>query len=133
MSRDVPYDPEEICDGCGAKGAYDFMGDCLCGNCMDTQQPKTIMRPAMTSPRDKAIGIIKNELINNPNDIDGLAVDIYDALAAATKEPREQLVAWMIEHHFSTGHGDTLDDLLKELSWQIRELRAAQSRGKEKI
>ena len=35
----------------------------------------------------------------------------------------EQLAAWMIHHGFATGHGDTFDDLLAELAWQIEELR----------
>jgi len=34
MSRDVPFDKDAICDGCGAKGAFDFMGDYLCVDCM---------------------------------------------------------------------------------------------------
>ena len=33
MSRDVPFDEEGICDRCGKKGAYDFMGDFLCPEC----------------------------------------------------------------------------------------------------
>jgi hypothetical protein len=33
MSRDVPFDDNAICDQCGAKGAYDFMGDLLCPKC----------------------------------------------------------------------------------------------------
>ena len=33
MSRDVPFDDNAICDECGAEGAYDFMGDCLCSEC----------------------------------------------------------------------------------------------------
>lgn len=37
---------------------------------------------------------------------------------------RELLAQWMIRHGFATGHGDTVADLLKELSWQIEELRA---------
>jgi len=36
---------------------------------------------------------------------------------------REQLARWMIEHSFATGHGDTFEDLLKELSWQVEELQ----------
>lgn len=32
-SRLIPFDPEAICDGCGAQGAYDFMGDLLCADC----------------------------------------------------------------------------------------------------
>ena len=35
MSRDIPYDPELQCDNCDTIGAYDFMGDYLCENCMD--------------------------------------------------------------------------------------------------
>lgn len=34
-SRDVPYDPNAVCDCCGEKGAYDFMGDLLCGKCTE--------------------------------------------------------------------------------------------------
>jgi uncharacterized Zn ribbon protein len=33
MSREVPFDPVAVCDDCGAKGAYDFMGDYLCPEC----------------------------------------------------------------------------------------------------
>jgi hypothetical protein len=32
-------------------------------------------------------------------------------------EARERLAAWMIENSFATGHGDTLEDLLGELTW----------------
>ena len=37
---------------------------------------------------------------------------------------REALAHWMLENSFATGHGDTLQDLLAELGWQIKELRA---------
>ncbi len=47
-----------------------------------------------------------------------------DRLAVMSVEAREKLAAWMIEHSFATGHGNTIDDLLIELSWQVRELRA---------
>lgn len=36
---------------------------------------------------------------------------------------REKLAAWMIRHSFSTGHGDTIEDLLGELSWQVLDLQ----------
>lgn len=36
----------------------------------------------------------------------------------------ERLAKWMIAHSFATGHGDTLQDMLDELSWQISEIRA---------
>ena len=41
---------------------------------------------------------------------------------------REQLAQWMIAHSFATGHGDTFADLLKELEWQVAELRAVDGR-----
>jgi hypothetical protein len=34
---------------------------------------------------------------------------------------REKIAQWMIERGYATGHGDTVEDLLKELEWQIRE------------
>ena len=43
----------------------------------------------------------------------------FAALVADAK--REKLAAWMIERGYATGHGDTVEDLLKELEWQIAE------------
>lgn len=37
---------------------------------------------------------------------------------------REQLAQWMLRHDFSTGHGDTVEDLLAELEWQVTALRS---------
>ncbi len=34
---------------------------------------------------------------------------------------REAIAKWMIAHGFSTGHGDSVEDLLKELSRDIRD------------
>lgn len=36
---------------------------------------------------------------------------------------KERLISWMIINGFATGHGDTFEDLLKELTWQVKELR----------
>jgi hypothetical protein len=32
---------------------------------------------------------------------------------------REKVAQWMIERGFATGHGDSIEDLLKEIEWQI--------------
>lgn len=48
-------------------------------------------------------------------------VEFPSALDATEAEARENVARWMIAHSFSTGHGDTLVDLLDELSWQVRE------------
>lgn len=34
---------------------------------------------------------------------------------------KEQLAQWMMERGYATGHGDTIEDLLTELEWQVRE------------
>lgn len=34
---------------------------------------------------------------------------------------REKVAKWMIERGYATGHGDTIEDLLKELEWQVAE------------
>lgn len=33
--RELPFDPDVICEGCGKQGAYDCMGDWLCWECID--------------------------------------------------------------------------------------------------
>jgi len=49
------------------------------------------------------------------------AADLKAALAAHDQKVREPLAAWMIANSFATGHGDSVEDLLKELKWQIEE------------
>lgn len=39
MSREVPFEPEAVCDICGRVGAYDFMGDLLCPACFAKFNP----------------------------------------------------------------------------------------------
>jgi hypothetical protein len=34
---------------------------------------------------------------------------------------REKVAQWMSERGYTTGHGDTVEDLLKELEWQVAE------------
>ena len=43
----------------------------------------------------------------------------FAALVAAAE--RNKLAAWMMRQGYATGHGDTVEDLLKELEWQIEE------------
>jgi len=33
---------------------------------------------------------------------------------------REKVAKWMIAKGYATGHGETIEDLLKELEWQIK-------------
>jgi hypothetical protein len=34
---------------------------------------------------------------------------------------RNKVASWMMAQGYATGHGDTTEDLLKELEWQVRE------------
>jgi len=43
----------------------------------------------------------------------------FAALVAAAE--REKVAAWMIERDYATGHGDTIEGLLKALEWQAKE------------
>jgi hypothetical protein len=47
------------------------------------------------------------------------AFERFAALVAAAE--REKVAAWMMQQGYATGHGDTVEDLLKELEWQILE------------
>ena len=42
------------------------------------------------------------------------------ASKVAAKE-REKVAAWMVTQGYATGHGDTMEELLEELEWQIKE------------
>jgi hypothetical protein len=52
----------------------------------------------------------------------------FAALVAATE--REKVAAWMMARGYATGHGNTIEDLLQELDWQIRE-QERESRGEK--
>jgi hypothetical protein len=43
----------------------------------------------------------------------------FAELVAAAE--REKVAVWMIQRSYATGHGDTTEDLLQELEWQVRE------------
>lgn len=54
---------------------------------------------------------------------------VLAALREAVAWQREKLAKWMIANSFATGHGDSFDDLLRELSWQVKEFRAIRASG----
>ncbi len=46
----------------------------------------------------------------------------YERFAKLVAEhERERVAKWMIEQSYATGHGDTIEDLLKHLDWQARD------------
>lgn len=55
-------------------------------------------------------------------DIHTCHADCQRPACVAVRE-REKVAKWMIERSYATGHGDTIEDLLAELDWQIKEQR----------
>jgi hypothetical protein len=49
-----------------------------------------------------------------------LCLERFAALVAAAE--RERVAAWMLRRSYATGHGDTVEDLLNELEWQVAEI-----------
>jgi hypothetical protein len=47
--------------------------------------------------------------------------DIEHFAELIRQEEREKVAAWMMARGYATGHGDTIEDLLVELEWQVRE------------
>ena len=47
------------------------------------------------------------------------SLERFAALVRA--DERNKLASWMMAQGYATGHGDTTEDLLKELEWQVRE------------
>ena len=46
----------------------------------------------------------------------------FERFAALVRaDEREQVAAWMMQRGYATGHGDTIEDLLQELEWQVAE------------
>ena len=56
------------------------------------------------------------------------ADDAQTWAAVAMIVNREKVAKWMISRGYATGHGDTIEDLLRELDWQIEE-RIKNARG----
>lgn len=67
--------------------------------------------------RDDIIRMARNEYDIYAFTAESLAE--FATLVAAAE--REKVAAWMRSKSYATGHGDTTEDLLKELEWQVAE------------
>ena len=52
--------------------------------------------------------------------IDGMQRQMQSSVDKALNEKRE-IATWMMAQGYATGHGDSIEDLLKELEWQVKE------------
>jgi hypothetical protein len=53
--------------------------------------------------------------------VTGIDEDLERFAALVAAYEREKVAKWMVERSYATGHGDTVEDLLKELEWQVAE------------
>ena len=74
--------------------------------------------PVMVITKD-SITVLEGVTVDEASQAVIAALEKYiKALVAAE---REKVAAWMVAHLYATGHGDTTEDMLKELEWQIAE------------
>jgi hypothetical protein len=57
---------------------------------------------------------------SNSRDSDFVKAQLRFAELVAVAE-REKVAQWMMQQGYATGHGDTTEELLTELDWQIKE------------
>ena len=80
--------------------------------------------------RDDIIKMAK-EAGFNPVSYTGANLELFERFAAlVAAAEREKVAAWMMARGYATGHGNTIEDLLQELDWQIRE-QERESRGEK--
>ncbi len=64
-------------------------------------------------------GLVIKDKINGGTVVSHIGIEPFAALVAAAE--RNKLAAWMMARGYATGHGDSIEDLLQELDWQIAE------------
>ncbi len=72
--------------------------------------------------RDDIIRMAARCQLVNAGNREGLYMDALAEFAELVAEAeREKVAQWMMQRSYATGHGDTTEDLLAELAWQIQE------------
>ena len=64
---------------------------------------------------------------SHQHQVEPTKLDRFAALIAAAES--RKVAEWMLQRSYATGHGDTVEDLLKEMEWQVAE-RATRAKGK---
>jgi hypothetical protein len=91
---------------------------------------------AMAQEAGMALGFTQGIAVMNHENLERLVTIVEDAQSKRMFEEgmvtvghmrqqiaaeRNKLAHWMMAQGYATGHGDTTEDLLKELEWQVRE------------
>lgn len=101
----------------------------------------------MTSPKVEPLGLFVGVRLTPPNTKEFFGYlngeppadkcNLYTeaALQSAREEgarlEREKVAAWMIDGGYATGHGDTVEDLLREMEWHCKEKGARMAAAPE--
>jgi len=75
MDREIPFEENETCDGCGCKGAYDFMGDYLCGECSRKAIEKEEIAESTLGMIEKSVENFKKGIVSKPIELDDIDID----------------------------------------------------------
>jgi hypothetical protein len=81
-------------------------------------------KPLGSVIRFAALAVAEKEkqiIAANAPEIERINTYIKELEESVAATEREKVAAWMMAQGYATGHGDTVEDLLKELEWQIRE------------
>ena len=76
-------------------------------------------------------GLVKPSHPFNPWDASQEALERFADLVVAAE--REKVAEWMMARGYSTGHGDSIEELLEELDWQITEKIAMEREACAKV
>ena len=72
----------------------------------------------------------KDWLSSKEHKLDRIVEILFPFAVLVAAAERNKLAAWMMSQGYATGHGDTIEELLQELDWQVRE-QERESRGEK--
>ena len=75
MDREIPFDENETCDVCGKKGAYDFMGDYICGECSSKAIKEEEISEQTLRMINKSMKNFKKGIVSKPIELDDIDDD----------------------------------------------------------
>ena len=81
----------------------------------DSTEVLRISRDGITANPDVPVDEIASRVLEL------LDENIKTLVKRAVEAERNKVAQWMMARGYATGHGDTVEDLLNELDWQVRE------------
>ena len=55
------------------------------------------------------------------NSVKVMCSDVLALIETEIATEREKVAQWMMDKGYATGHGDSIEDLVKEIEWQVAE------------